>query len=204
MSFGSSNTTKQGENNLAGTSNLALNTQFPQVTQAGQGLLNLGGQNVQSGTNYLNTVLNGNQANTGALLQPNIDQIRQGTSNNLTALNTLMPRGGGRSSTLFNQSFAPQQQIQNLFNQARSGAATALPQIGLQEQNLGANLFGLGNGALSTATGANSALTQAGLQQQQINNSLMSGLGSGLFSLATTPFGGGSSMNGLLGLLGSS
>jgi hypothetical protein len=215
LSFGTNNTTKTAENNLGGVSNAALNTQFPQVTAAGTNLLNLGGQgvntggqNVTAGTNFLNTVLGGNAANTAALLQPNIDQIRGSASNNLTAINTLTPRGGGRSSALFGQSFAPQQQINNLFNPMRTQAATALPQIGLQQQGvglqqqgLGTNLFGLGNQALSAATGANTSSGQMGLQQQQINNQLMSGLGAGLFGLLTTPFGGGGARNGLLGLI---
>lgn len=202
MSFGASNTTKTANNNLSGTSNLALNTQFPQVTAAGGNLLNLGNQNTAAGTNFFNTLLNGNQANTAALLQPNIDQIRQGTNANLNAISTLMPRGGGRSGALFGQSFAPQSQIQNLFNPMRGQAAAALPQIGAGQTTAGSNLFGIGNQALNAATGANVPLMQSGLQQQQMSNQLASGLFNGLFGLATTPFGGGSAMNGLLGLIG--
>jgi hypothetical protein len=201
MSFGPSNTTKTAENNLGGISNTALNQQLPMFNAAGSSLINMGTPNVTSGTNFFNTLLNGNQANTSALLQPNIDQIRQNTSNNLNAINTLMPRGGGRSSTLFNQSFAPQSQIQNLFGPMRAQAATTLPQIGMQQIGAGSNLFGLGNQTLGAASGASSTLGGLGQQQQQMTNQLISGLGSGLFGLATTPFGGGSSTNGLLGLL---
>ena len=200
-SFGPSNTTKQAENNLGGINNQAnVNSQM-ELAQ-GNNLLNMGAPNVQAGTNFFQTLLNGNRANTTALLQPGIDQIRQGNQNQIQALSTLMPRGGGRSGTLFNASYAPQAQIQNLFNPMRTQAATALPQIGLQQQGLGANLFGIGNQPLSTAAGASANLGELGQRQQQLSNSLWSGLGSGLFGLLTTPFGGGSATGGLLGLLG--
>lgn len=191
MSFGASNTTKAAENNLGGVSNLALNNLFPAVTGAGSNLLNVGAGNVSSGTDFLRTVLGGNQANTTAALQPSIDQIRRDTSSTMSGINTLTPRGGGRSGTLFSQSFAPQQQIQNLFNTARSGAATSLPSIGLQQEGLGTNLFGIGGNALGSATGANATLGGLGQQQQQMSNSLFGGLGSGLFNLLTTPLGSG-------------
>ena len=200
MSFGASNTTKTAENNLGGTSNAALNTLFPAVTSAGGTALDTGANNISSGTNFFNTLLGGNTANTTAALQPSIDQIRAGTTGNINAINTLTPRGGGRSGALFSQSFQPQQQIQSLFNGARTQAAQTLPQIGLQQQGLGANLFGIGNGALGTAANANSSLGNMGLQQQQINNQLMTGLGGGLFSILGLPTGGGSG-NSVLGAI---
>jgi hypothetical protein len=204
MSFGPSNTTKSTENNLAGTASTAANQQYPLITAAGANLFNQGQGPIQSGVNWMNTILGGNTANTAAALQPSINQIQGNTSNALTAANTLTPRGGGRSGTLYNTSFAPQAQIQNLFNQARTGAAQALPNIGTTLTGQGANLFGLGNQALSAATGANAPLLQGSLQQEQINNQLISGLGAGLLGLATTPFGGGGAVNGLLGLIGGS
>jgi hypothetical protein len=200
MSFGPSNTTKTAENNLGGISSTAVNQQLPMFNAAGGALLPPGEANIASGTNFFNTLLNGNRANTLQTLQPNIDQIRQGQSNALTAINTLMPRGGGRSSALFGQSFAPQGQISNLFNSVRPAAATALPQIGLGEVGAGTGLLGLGNGALNAATGASSTLGGLGQQQQQMTNNLWGGLGSGLFNLFTTPFGGGTAKNGLFGL----
>jgi hypothetical protein len=202
MSFGANNTTKAAENNLGGISNTALNSQLPMFNTAGTSSLNTGAGNVSSGTNYLNTILNGNQANTTAALQPSINDIRGASANTMNAINTLTPRGGGRSGSLFSQSFAPESSINNLFNTARVGAASALPQIGLQQQGLGSNLMGMGNQALSTASGANSSLGNMGLQAQQMNNSLWQGIGSGVLGLATLPFGGGSSANGLLGLIG--
>lgn len=201
MSFGPSNTAKTAQNNLSGISSTATNQQLPMLNAAGTSATGAGTSDVTSGTNFFNTLLNGNSANTGATLAPSIQQIQGGNANTLNALTTLMPRGGGRSGTLFNQSFAPTSQIGNLFNGARTTAATTLPQIGLQQQQIGANLFGLGNQALGTATGASSALGGQALQSQQMSNQLAAGLGSGLFNLATTPVGGGASVNGLLGLI---
>lgn len=229
MSFGAGNTTKAGLNNLGGATNLAMNNLFPAVTgagsdslkagagtiEAGKGMVAAGGATAQPGIDFFKTMLAGNRDNTAATLQPGIDQIRQGSTGSINAINTLMPRGGGRSAALTQQSFAPQQQIQNLFNQSRTTAATALPQIGLQQQQLGlgqqqvgtaqqglgANLFNIGQGALGTATTGGSNMAQIGQTQQQISNSMASALGQGLFGILTTPFGGGSAANGLLGMI---
>ena len=178
MSFSPGTEVNTAENNQAGTSNLALNNLFPAAMTAGTGELNTGAGNVTAGTNFLNTILGGNSANTAAALQPNISQITQGAQNNMNAINTLTPRGGGRSSALFGQSFAPQAQISNLFNSARTNAATALPSIGLQQQQLGTNLFGVGNQALNTATGANSSLGNLGLGANQQSLQRDMGIGS--------------------------
>jgi hypothetical protein len=134
-------------------------------------------------------VAGGNQANTTGLLQPNIDAIRRNSSNALTAINTLLPRGGGREGTNYSQSFAPVGDINNLFNQSRIAGATALPQIGLQQSGLGANLFGLGTQALNAAGNVNSTLGQFGQADTRRSDALFSGIGAGLFGLGTTPFG---------------
>jgi len=214
MSFGPSGTTKTAENNLSGTSNAALNTVLPgamnlfgATTGAAGPQLQAGQGNVNAGTDFLSTILNGNRANTTAMLQPNISQILQNNQNTLKGINTLMPRGGGRSASLFENSFAPTSQISNLFSNARTGAATALPQIGLQQEGIGTNLFGLGasalgagTGALGASTGANSALGNIGLQQNMLSLQQAQALGKGIMGLLTTPFGGGSSAQGLAGL----
>jgi hypothetical protein len=196
MSFGPTNATNAAMNNLGGVSNQAF-ANNKAATDAGSGLLATGEQNTQSGTNFFNTMLNGNQANTTALLQPNIDQIKNAQQNTLQATSTLMPRGGGRSGTLFAAPYQANQNIQNLFNQTRGGAASTLGQLGLAQQGLGANLFGVGNQALGAATGANTANLTAAQNQQQYTNSMYAALGQGLFNLATTPFGSaGSSLFG--------
>jgi hypothetical protein len=194
MSFGPSATTKTAENQLGGISQQATNQQLPMFNAAGTTALDTGAGNINAGTNFFQTLLGGNAANTAAALQPSIDQIRQGTTGNLNAASTLMPRGGGRSAALFGQSFAPQAQIQNLFNSARTGAASALPQIGLGQQGIGTNLFGLGNQALQIGSNASGNMANVGQQQQQITNQLWQGLGSGLFNLASlfVPKPGGS------------
>jgi hypothetical protein len=211
MSFGTSNTTKNAQNIMGGTASNALNTEFPTLNTVasnlgteGTNLLGLGGSNVNSGTGFFNTLLNGNAANTAATLAPSIAQIQGGTANNLSAINTLMPRGGGRYSALFGQSLAPQSQIQNLFNSGRTTAAQALPQIGLAQEGVGTGLLGLGNQAyglanqdLNIANQSGSGLGNLGLSQEQINNALASGLGSGIVGMLSGSPGGGSGGTGL-------
>lgn len=188
-SFGPTATTQQGTQGLTDIAKQATTNSGTELA-AGQNLLNMGAPNVTAGTNFFNTLLGGNAANTTAMLQPNIDQIRAGNQNQIQALSTLTPRGGGRSGTLFNASYAPGAQIQNLFGGARTTAATALPQIGLGQQGLGANMFSIGNQPLNTATQANAGIADIGQRQQQMTQQFWSNLGAGAFGLATLPVGG--------------
>jgi hypothetical protein len=232
VSFGTPGGVKTAQNNLAGTSNLALNTTypaalnqlfplatnqlFPSVMAGGRQFLGAGMQNLQPGVNFFNTMLGGNAANTAAALAPSINQTLQGIDAARTAAAGLTPRGGGRFGSLYGLSFAPQAQVQNLFNQARLQAAQTLPGIGLQQAGLGANLFGLGapaigagtgalgagTGALQAATGANVDMAQIAQAQQAATNRMWQSLGQGILGLATLPFGGGAAAGGLLGLIG--
>jgi hypothetical protein len=187
MSFGTNNTTKAAENNLGGLSNLMMNVRAPYFDTTGSGELGAGQANVNSGTNFFNTLLSGNTANTMAMLQPSINNIRGSNANLLSTLSSLTPRGGGRSGSLFATSLAPATEINNLFGTGRTTAAATLPGIGLQQEGIGTNLFGLGNQALSTASGANTSLGQMGLEQQRINQQALQGLG-GLLASLGMPF----------------
>lgn len=195
MSFGPSQAQKNATNTQNGITNTATTNSTNELGQ-GTNLLGVGQGNTNTGTNYLNTILNGNSANTSALLAPSIDQTRQANQQNIQQLSTLQPRGGGRSGTLFNASYAPAAGIQNMFNSTRSTAATALPQIGLQQEGLGTNLFNTGNSALNTGGNTNSSVLSALQQQQNATNSTAGALGSGLFGLATTPLGIGGATGG--------
>ncbi len=194
MSFGPSQSVKNATNTAAGITNQATANSGADVNQ-GNTNLTTGGNNVQAGTNFMNTVLNGNQQNTAALLQPNINQIRQANQQQLQGINTLTPRGGGRAGANYAATFAPNQQIQSLFGQARTGAATALPQIGLQQQGIGTNLLNAGNSALNTATTGAQNGVQSQLAIQQRSDAIDSAIGSGIMGLAMAPitgFSGGS------------
>ena len=200
MSFGPTSTTKTAENNLGGVSGQATGLSTALAGQ-GQSLLGQGASTVAPATNFFTSLLSGDKAATTSALQPSSDQIRGNTQANLQAASTLMPRGGGRSGTLFNLLSSVPSQISSLFNQSRAGAASALPQIGLPQQQIGAGLFSGAGAPLNTASSASGQLGNLGQQQQQITNSLWGNLGKGLFGLATTPFGGGGAANGLLGLI---
>lgn len=190
MSFGPNKQTSAAATNNANIANTATQNSAAQ-TGMGTSLIGQGQGTLNTGTNYFNTLLNGNRANTTAMLQPNIQQIRDTNNENLHAISTLSPRGGGRSGTLFGAAYAPSQQINSLYNGARGGAAGNLAQIGLQQQGLGTNILNSGNSALNTGAQTNTGLLNYGLGQQQLSNQMWSGLGQGLFGLATTPFGGG-------------
>ena len=181
---GQSNSQSNAQNQLQYGANQSIANSNNQ-TGLGNQLMQTGAGNVQSGANYFNTLLNGNQANTSALLQPSINQIGANNANTVSALSTLMPRGGGRSGTLFGASYAPAGQIQNLFNSARTSAAQTLPQIGLQQQGLGANLFGLGNQALGTGGAMDQGLLNYGMQNREFMNQLYGTVGSSLQGLGS-------------------
>lgn len=198
MSFGASKQTSQAQSNLASIDPLARANSAAQLA-AGQKQMSSGAPNISTGTDWLQMILHGNAAETGALLQPQVEQIRRTSQNNIQAASTLTPRGGGRSGTLFGQTFSPAAQIQNLFNSTRAGAATALPQIGLAQQGLGANLFSIGNAPLNTAVQSNTSSAEIAQRQQQMTNSFWGSLGAGLFGLAALPLGGGTGGATLLG-----
>ena len=221
MSFlhtGTPNPTKVAENNLAGTSNLALNTSYPAamnqlfpqalgmlptVMQPGGALVSGGRSTMQPGLNLFNTLLSGNRANTAAALAPSINPILQGYQAAQRAAAGLTPRGGGRFGEEYRLSFAPQADISSLFNQARWGAAQAVPGFGLQQIGAGTNLFdiapralqagvgalGAGTGALGAGTQANQILGNLGLGAQAQTAQLNQMVGQGIASLLGGLFG---------------
>ncbi len=202
MSFGGGTDYNRGINNLGGSSNLALNSLFPAAFGGGNRELQSGTNNTTAGGNFFNTILNGNRANTTAMLAPNIQQIQGAQQGALQGASTLMPRGGGRSGTLFNLPFQGNQAIQSLYSGARSGAGSTLANLGLGQGGLGANLFGQATGGLNSANDANSHMANLGLQQKQMSNQMAAGLANGIFGLATMPFGGGAMSGTALGALG--
>lgn len=160
----------------------ATTAQQGAVPALGAGVSNLG-----TSANFFNTLLGGNRTNTMQLLQPDITRIKEAQQGALQGASTLMPRGGGRFATLFQQPFAAARQIGDLFAGIRSGAAGGLANIGGEQAQIG-------------QTSAQN-LFQNALQQRQYHDAMMAKLGQGLFSLATTPFGGGSATGGLLGAI---
>lgn len=216
MSFGPTAQEKQFSGGLSNAANQATGTILPaamersgQAFGQGQNMLNLGGGNTTAGTSFFNTLLNGNRQQATAALQPDIDRIREAQQGTLQAVSTLMPRGGGRSGTLFQLPFQGNSQIQSLFNSIRPAAANTLTQAGLAQSGQGANLFGIGNQGLNVGNQAIGEGIQANAQgldwaQQQAEraNKMWAGLGSGLFGLATMPFGGGALTGTLAGKMG--
>lgn len=172
------------------------------ATGAGTGMLNLGNANTQAGTNFFNTILNGNRANTTALMAPNIQAARQNAQDALSSATNLSPRGGGRTGSLFETMLAPNRALTEQFNMFRGQAAPQLTQVGLQQSGQGAGLMGQGMQGLSLP--ANIMGDQRDYQNKlrQQSNQFWSGLGGGLFNLATIPLGGATGLGGSSTALG--
>lgn len=167
-----------------------LGSNAPQTAGFGGQLVAPGIANTNTAANFFRTLFSGDRASTTAALQPDINRIREGQQQTLQAASTLMPRGGGRSGTLFQLPFQTNSMIQNLFNGARTAAGTALGNLGLGQANAGTGLFNTSNQAAGD-------LGQLGQRQQQQSSSLWGGLGKGLLglgSLITAPFTGGASL----------
>lgn len=190
MSFGASNQEKQFSNNLGGTSNLALGQMFPTAMRGGSQFMQEGMGNTQQAANFFRNLLSGNQNQTTQMLMPDINRIRGMQQGSLQAASTLMPRGGGRSSTLFGLPFQSNAAIQNLFSGARTNAGNILGQMGLTQSGQGINLFGVGNQALGTANQANTAGLDWAQKKAAADAAKLGGIGSSLFGLATMPLTG--------------
>lgn len=166
------------------------------ATAQGNTLFGMGLPQLNSGTGFYQTLLNGNRANTTAALMPNIQQVREGTADALQTANNLMPRGGGRSGALFDLLTRPSGAITGLFNQARVAAPQPLINAGLSATGQAPALFGQGTQSLGLATNTQGDIRDYEMRQRQMKNQFFSSLGSGLFNLATVPFGG----SGLFGM----
>lgn len=132
--------------------------------------LGQGTSNMQTGADFFKTILGGNAANTLSLLQPSINQMKEQQQGTIQAASTLMPRGGGRFATLFNQPFAANRAITDLFSGLRGQAAQALPGIGAQQAQVGQQA-------------ASNLFQQDLAKQQQLNNFIQ-----GMYQATTAPF----------------
>ncbi len=198
MSFSGGTDYNRGINNLGGISTQATNQLFPAAFGSGSTEVGEGSKALTSGTNFFNTILNGNRQNTTSLLQPDINRINAANQGTLQGVSTLMPRGGGRSANLFSLPFQANQQIQSLYGGARAGAGGQLADIGAKRLGLGTNLFNTGNAALGTGVNASGTIADLGLKQKQMSNQTAAGLANGILGLAMTPFGGGTGLFGMM------
>lgn len=200
MSFGlgTSNDQKQSNNLL----NYNAQSATPQVTNAtnqGNSALNTGMQYLNSfsnslaaPTNYFQSLLSGNKAQSTAALAPDISRIQDQTQGALQSTSTLTPRGGGRSSTLFNLPYAASSGVSSLYNGQRAGAAQGLTniagaegQVAEGEQGIGTNLLNTGANYLNAGTTASNDLGSQSSTQRQQNANAAGNLGSGIYGLLT-------------------
>lgn len=191
MSFKPSQTQQNAQQQQLALSKQAID-QSGKAMETGQGLLNLGGKTVTPATNFFSILGGGNTAAIQSALRPNIDRARQAQQSTLQNISTMLPRGGGRSGALFDASYAPSRDIGQSFDSARMSAFPALAQIGQQQQSMAPGFFGLANQGLGVGGQMQSDVVGQEQRQQQMKNQFWSQLGSGLFGIATLPFGGSS------------
>ncbi len=135
--------------------------------KTGATALNSGLNHIAPVANWFQTILNGNKAATLNQMQPQIQQVQGGQRTALNTANTLNPRGGGRSSTLFDLPFEAQKEIAGQYAGARAGAPAGLQGAATTEGALGASAGELGSTYGQVGTQANNNLLNYGLEQQK-------------------------------------
>lgn len=173
--------------------------------QTGMGYLNQFSNTLNAPSNYFQSLLSGNKAVTTAALAPDTSRINDTIAGATNSTGTLTPRGGGRSSTLFNLPFQGQAQESGLFNQLRPQAAQGLTgiaglqgNVGLGESAIGNSLLNTGANFLNAGTSAANALGGQASQSRAQNLAQANAVGQGLYGLAT---GGASNiLSGVQGL----
>jgi hypothetical protein len=166
-------------------------TNAQQLMPQGTGLMTNAAQAMNPVLNYYGSLLSGDRGAMTQLLAPQINQLNQAYQAQLGAQNQLMPRGGGRAGMLGQMPFMQTQNLLNLFQNVRSGAAQGMGQAAGQLGQLGANLIGGANQALGAATSAGRDLLYYQIQQQAANRGLGSSIGGIAQQIAGGLLGGG-------------
>lgn len=135
--------------------------------QTGSQGLNSGLNNLTPVANWFQTIMNGNKQATLNQMQPQIAQTEGGLNTALQTGSTLAPRGGGRSSTLFDLPFEAQKDIASQYAAARAGAPAGLQSAATAQGALGASAAGAGAQFGQIGNQANNNLLNYGLSQQQ-------------------------------------
>ena len=150
-----------------------------------------------SAESFYKTILSGSQANTRALLGPDVNTIMGQYDNAAKAAAQLGPRGGGRDAVLADAPFQAAGAYTKLLGQAKSTAASGLAQIGGQKMQQQTALMGQKEGELNSLIGGGNQAAQLALQSQENQQKQWSGLGTGIGTLlGGVKWGGGSSDSG--------
>lgn len=125
---------------------------------------------LQQPVNYFQQLLSGNPTSTLSALGPQLGQMRGAQQSLLSQATNLSPRGGGRSSMLFDLPMSNAAQTSSMFGQSRMGAASTLPQLAAMSGDMGSNFLRLGES--QSSRGANllgTAMEGTGLGMRQAN-----------------------------------
>ena len=120
----------------------------------GQNLMTNAAQAMNPVLNYYSRLLSGDRGAMTQVLAPQLNQIGQAYQAQQNAQNQLMPRGGGRAGLMSQLPYAQTQNMLNLFQNARSGAAQGLSGAAGQIGQLGSSLIGSANNSLMASTSA--------------------------------------------------
>lgn len=169
-----------------------------QNLQQGAGMLQGGGTTTAQGIQslgpvlqYLTALTKGDQGDLAQATQPQVNQIKDSFAA-IRNMISAQPRGGGKAGVLAEAPYKQEQQIGDMQQQARSGAAgqlgnvanmlagigTAQQGIGLGEQNLGLNQQSL---ALQTALGQR----QQNVEERAATDAMIGNIVSGAADVAS-------------------
>jgi hypothetical protein len=123
----------------------------------GQNALTSGQNTTAPALSFLTQLTKGDQGDVSQAAQPEIDSISQ-QFDQIRNMISQQPRGGGKTTALAEAPFQKSAAIQKTEGGMRTGAASQLAGLGLQEQGIGAGLEG---------ESANIALTKQGLDYSQ-------------------------------------
>lgn len=153
---------------LFGGQNQTLNNAIPATSGIANWATNAGESNVGAGTNWMQSILSGDQAKIAQALSPAISAQQNQVSQAKNQIAQFGNRSGGTSSAAQSADAAARGNIINLIGSLQSGTA--------------ANITSVGSNLLDT--GLNAFNASAGLSQQRIQNWQDSILGRGLTTAA--------------------
>ena len=113
------------------------------AAQQGIGQVQQGMQTLQQPASFESGIMSGGQAQLASLLSPEVARINQGYQQKLNETAMLDGRGGGRNALMTQQSFAPLEQTNDLYNQQRQAAAQGLQGIGQAQAAAGGQIGGI-------------------------------------------------------------
>jgi len=147
------------------------------ATPSGENQITAGSKNLNTASDFWNTLLSGDKTKIGQVLAPEISTITGQTQQQIDSNAEFGNRSGGTNATLNTLQTTKNSEIQNLIDSLLPQAATQVAQIGTAQEGAGLGVLGTGESAFSTV-GAQSTdiLPTQYKMQQQIQSAIISSL----------------------------